>query len=94
MHRVIIAAMTGLWLGIGLFGCSEEQGAGVVEKQVQNATEKATEAASNAAEKAAKAVSNAAQEAGNTIEQWTDQGTSDEKAGKKHAGAADQQTSK
>jgi hypothetical protein len=93
MQSAIIAAAISLLLSTGIIGCSEED-AGNIGKQLGNAAEKATEAASNAAEKATKAVSNAAQEAGNTIDQWTDQGTSDEKAGNKRADAADQQTSK
>ncbi len=91
MHRVIIAAMTGLWLGIGLFGCSEEQGAGVVEKQVQNAAKKATKAASKAAEKTTKAASSTAKDAGKVINQGTERVTSEAKPGKKRADAADQQ---
>ncbi len=91
MRRVIIAAITGLWLGIGLFGCSEEQGAGVVEKQVQNATKKATEAVSKTAEKATKAASSATKDAGKAINQGTERVTSEAKPGTKRADAADQQ---
>jgi hypothetical protein len=91
MHRVIIAAMTGLLLGISLIGCSEEQGAGIVEKQVQNAAKKATEAASNAADKATQAASSTAKDAGKVINQWTERVTSEAKPGNKRADAADQQ---
>jgi uncharacterized protein with PIN domain len=94
MQRVTIAAMTGLLLCVGLIGCSEEEGAGSIEKQLGNAAEKATEAVSNTAEKVTAAASKAAKEAANTVDQWTDQATSDEKKGDKRADAADQQTSK
>jgi hypothetical protein len=94
MHSVIIAAMTGLLLCVGLIGCSQEEGAGTISQQIGNAAEKATEAASNAAEKATKAASSTAKEVSTTVDQWTDQATSDEKAGNKRADTANQQTSK
>jgi hypothetical protein len=90
MQRSIIAAATSLLLSTGIIGCSEED-AGNIGKQIGNAAEKATEAASNVAEKATDAASNAAKDSAKIIDQWTDRATSEAKPGNKRADAADQQ---